>query len=109
MKTLAWNCRGMQSATEDRELLDLQGRVRADVVFLSESHLNKAKAEDLKVKLGFDFFHLVESDGRSGGLVMFYNQSNEVILSFSSPNFIDGIVMEGNKVGWRLTGFYGES
>ena len=63
---------------------------------MSESHLNKDKANELKLKLGFDFTHIVESDGRSGGLVLFYNPSNEVVLNYYSPNFIDGFVMEGN-------------
>ena len=75
---------------------------------MSESHLNKDNANELKVKLGFDFIHIVESDGRSGGLVLFYNPSNEVVLNYSSPNFIDGFVMEGDNVAWRLTCFYGE-
>ena len=76
--------------------------------FLSESHLNEAKTIDLRVKLGFDFFHIVESDGRSGGLVLFYNSPNEVVLNYSSPNFIDGFVMKDNSVAWKLTCFYGE-
>ncbi|XP_073355253.1 uncharacterized protein [Aegilops tauschii subsp. strangulata] len=108
MKTLAWNCRGLLSPTAIQELLDLQGRLRADVVFLSESHLNNDKAEALRVKLGFDLFHLVASDGRAGGLVLYYNLSNEVVLNYSSDNCIDGIVMDGNYPAWRIAGFYGE-
>lgn len=78
------------------------------MVFLSESHMNNAKAIEVKNKLGFDLVHIVESDGRSGGLVMFYILANEVVLNFSSPNFIDGFVMDGNYVAWLFTGFYGE-
>ena len=108
MKTLAWNYRGMLSPTAIRELLDLQGRLRADVVSLSESHLNNDKAEVLRVKLDFDCFLLVASDGRAGGLVLYYNLSNEVILNYSSDNVIDGIVMDGNSPSWRIIGIYGE-
>ena len=108
MKLISWNCRGMLLPTAIRELLDLQGRVKADVIFLSEFHLNTAKATELRVKLGFDRFHIVDSDGRSGGLALFYNLSNEVVLNYASPNFIDGFVMDGINVSWRLTGFYGE-
>ena len=64
MKIIGWNCRGMLSPTAIRELLDFQGRVKADVIFLSESHLNTTKATELRVKLGFDRFHIVDSDGR---------------------------------------------
>lgn len=38
----------------------------------------------------------------------YYNQVNEVVLNYSSDNFIDGIVMDGNNPSWRLTGFCGE-
>ena len=62
----------MLSATAVRELLDLQGRVKANVIFLSESHLNRVKANEIREKLVFDRFHIVESDGRSGGLVLFF-------------------------------------
>lgn len=108
MKTLAWNCRRMLSSTAVRELLDFQGQLRADVVFLFESHLNKAKVIELKSKLGFDLLNIVESDGRSCGLVMFYNLINDVVLNFSSQNFIDGLVMNYSSVAWRFTRFYGE-
>lgn len=53
MKILGWNCRGMQSATTVRSLLDLQEHARLDVLFLSESRLNKNSAESLHRKLGF--------------------------------------------------------
>src|SRR4051812_25147739 len=106
MKTLAWNCRGMFSTTAVRELVDLHERVKADVIFLSESHLNKARAEQVCGKLGLDRFHIFESDGRSGGLVLFYNLANEVVLNFTSANYIDCFIMENNLVAWRLTGFY---
>lgn len=53
MKILGWNCRGMLSNTTVRELLDLQGRIRADLVFPLESHLNKCKADELHRVLNF--------------------------------------------------------
>ena len=31
-----------------------------------------------------------------------------MVLNYMGPNFIDGIVMEGQNAGWRLTGSYGE-
>ena len=70
MKTIGWNCRGMLSSMAVRELLDFQGRGQADLIFLSESHLNKIKAGELRCKLGFDSLFLVESDGKAGGLII---------------------------------------
>lgn len=54
MKILAWNCRGLGSASAVRALLEVQKQERPDVFFLSETHLNKVKAEKIKRKLGFD-------------------------------------------------------
>uniref|UniRef100_A0A8R7UV67 Endonuclease/exonuclease/phosphatase domain-containing protein n=1 Tax=Triticum urartu TaxID=4572 RepID=A0A8R7UV67_TRIUA len=74
MKILGWNCRGMLSNTAVRELLELQERTRAELIFLSESHLNKCKADELRRVLGFDSMFVVESDGWAGGLVLFYHK-----------------------------------
>ena len=81
MKILGWNCRGMLSPTAVRELLELQGRTKADVIFLSESHLNKCKADELRRVLSFDSMFVVESDGRAGGLVLFYQKVNKVYFN----------------------------
>jgi hypothetical protein len=49
-----------------------------------------------------------ESDGRSGGLVMFWNKEIKVTSKDITPNFIDIRINEHNGSGWRLTGLYGE-
>ena len=69
--------------------------------------MNKEKADDVRRKLGFDEMYVQESDGRSGGLVLFCNFINKVVLNYSSPSFIDVVSMRGDEVDWRLTGFYG--
>ena len=107
MKILGWNCRGMLSNTAVRELLDLQKRTRADLIFLSESHLNNCKADELRHNLGFDSMFVVESDGKARGLTLFYHKSNKVELNYVSPHFIDIVFMYENVVQWRFTGFYG--
>jgi hypothetical protein len=40
------------------------------MVFQSEAHLNKAKAEKMMHRFGFHHFLVHESDGRSGGLLV---------------------------------------
>lgn len=87
--------------------MHLQGRVRAEVVFLSKSHLDEEKANDLRRKLSFDLAYVVRSDGRSGGLVPFCNNANNVVLNYKSDNFIDVLFLDDGGVDWRLTGFYG--
>ena len=89
MKILVWNCHGMRKPAAVRALLGIQGRVRPDVLFLSEAHLNKAKAEKLRRGLGFDVMEVLESDGRSGGLVMFWSSCLGVTSTDVQPNYID--------------------
>jgi exonuclease III len=74
MKLLSWNCRSLASDVAVLELLDIQGRVRADFVFISESHRDKEGADRVRRRLGFNSMWVEASDGRSGGLVLFYNK-----------------------------------
>ena len=69
MRILAWNCCGLASARAVRALLEIQKRENPDVIFLSESHLGKVKAEKLRRRVGFDHLLLHESDGP---VVVFY-------------------------------------
>lgn len=55
--------------TAVRELLDLQGRVKAELIFLLESHLNKCKADELRRVLNFDSMFVVGSDDRAVALL----------------------------------------
>ena len=79
MRILGWKCHGMLSPTAVRELLELQQRTKADLIFLSESDLNKCKADELGRSLSFDSMIVVESDGRAVGLVLYYNKLNKVV------------------------------
>ena len=79
----------MRKPATIRALLGIQGRVRPDVLFLSEAHLNKAKEEKLRSRLGFDVMEVSERDGRSGGLVMFWSSCLGVTSTDVQPNYID--------------------
>jgi hypothetical protein len=46
--------------------------MKPDVFFLSETHLDKARAGNLMRKLGYDLLSIHESDGQSGGLLMLW-------------------------------------
>lgn len=106
MRILGWNCRGLASARAVRALLEIQKREKPDVVFLSETHLGKAKAENLRRKLNFDHFIIHESDGRSGGLLFLWRKDVLVQVQDVSEYFIDVVINDGKE--WRLTGIYGE-
>jgi hypothetical protein len=66
------------------------------------------RADVVRSKLGFNFMLVHESDGRSGGLVLFSNKENKIDSLYIGPNFIDVTVGDSGDQQWRFTGFYGE-
>ena len=77
-------------------------------VLLSETYLNKAKAEKLRKKLKMDSMEVHESNGASGGLLLFWRRPLAIQLRDKDKNFIDVTVGDGTDEVWRFTGFYGE-
>jgi hypothetical protein len=51
---------------------------------------------------------VAESDGKSGGLVLFWNNDITVTSKEVEQNFIDICINENGEAGWCFTGFYGE-
>jgi hypothetical protein len=98
----------MRKSSAVRALLVIQARIKPDVLFLSEAHLCKVKAESLRRRLGFDEMLVAVSDGRSGGLVLLWNKDITVTSKKVEKNFIDIHINENGESGWRLTGSYGE-
>jgi hypothetical protein len=75
--------------------------------FLSETHLDVYLAECLRRRLRMDFIIAQRSDGRKGGLILFWKREVTVQLLLSGPTFIDVKIVERDKQ-WRFTGIYGE-
>jgi hypothetical protein len=50
---------------------------------------------------------VVRSEGRSGGLILFWKEVG-VELRFKCKNYIDVTIGRGLENIWRLTGVYGE-
>jgi hypothetical protein len=42
--------------------------------------LDKARAKNLRRKLGFDLLSIFESDGQSGGLLMMWRRETKIIV-----------------------------
>ena len=64
-----------------------------------------------KVKEWCKFKHglIVPSQGKSGGLAMFWREEVKLDIQTYSSSHIDAWVHGGDNVGWwHLTGFYGE-
>lgn len=79
-----------------------------DIVFLSETKINKLVAENLKISLGFSNSFGVSSVGLSGGLCIFWNNDNVSFTLVSySQHHICGDVTHVSGRSWRFIGVYG--
>ena len=107
MKLLSLNCQGLGNAPTVRSLLNLQRRYSPEVLFLSETHLDDYPAECLRRKLKMDFKIVNPSDGRSGGVILFWKKEIVIQQLFLAPKYIDVRVVESVGKVWRLTGIYG--
>ena len=108
MKILGLNCQGLGNAPTVRALLDVQRRSNPEVMFLLETHLDNYPVDCLKRRLKMDFKIVNPSDGRSGGVILFWKQEINIQQIYSAPKYIDVRVVESSDKIWRLTGIYGE-
>uniref|UniRef100_A0A803Q138 CCHC-type domain-containing protein n=1 Tax=Cannabis sativa TaxID=3483 RepID=A0A803Q138_CANSA len=106
MNALLWNVQGMGNPWTIRTLKSLVKRWCPDLVFISESRLNKVRAENLRVVLGFVGCFVVEAKGKSGGLVLMWSEKVTCnVLSFSSFH-IDSFIRKEEDQGWRVGRMY---
>ena len=108
MKILGLNCQGLGNALTVLALLDTQKRHNPEVMFLSVTHLDDYPAECLRRRLKMDLKIVSPSEGRSGGVILFWRKDIVIQQKFSHPKYIDVRVIEGPDKIWRLTGIYGE-
>lgn len=108
MNTLAWNCRGIGNPRAVRALRNWCSSFGPDLLFISETKINKETVEKLKDKFGFDNAIGVSSRGLSGGLCMFWkSESVSFNLISLSQHHIAGDVVTSEGLSWRFIGLYG--
>ena len=83
MSCLAWNCRGFGNLHIGRELGDSIRAKDPSVVVLAETLTDDAWLEFVKRSIGFDRRWVVPRVGRSGGLVLYWKASINMMVEGS--------------------------
>ncbi|KAL5832096.1 hypothetical protein ACOSQ4_017450 [Xanthoceras sorbifolium] len=107
MKTLCWNVRGLGNPRALAALKKVLRSSSPDLVFLCETRLRGVWAEQIKRKLGFENGFHVNCEGKSGGLILLWNNLWDVEIKSFSKSHIDSFVRMDDGNCWRFTGLYG--
>lgn len=99
---------GLGNAPAVRGLLDVQRSEDPDILFLSETKLNANKMERFKWLLGLPCMVARDSEGKGGGVVVFWRRGLNVELRNFSRFHMDLEIKEEDGFKWRFTGMYGE-
>ena len=73
MSILSCNCRGAGIAMAVRELRDLARNFALTLLCVVETQIEGTRVENLAGTIGYDNSYAVSSQGRSGGLGIFWN------------------------------------
>ncbi|PPS07268.1 hypothetical protein GOBAR_AA13375 [Gossypium barbadense] len=92
MKILCWNCRGIGNPEIVHELKKMLVANDPDVIFLCETKINANKFSSVPSKCKMEGCWAVNANGKSGGLVMMWKESNKVEVQTYSSNHIDSII-----------------
>ncbi|KAI9078308.1 hypothetical protein K1719_039684 [Acacia pycnantha] len=107
MKILAWNVRGAGAQTFSRLLCDLPSRHHVRLFALLEPRQEGRKARNIACKLGWRHLHVVEAQGFSGGLWVFWDDGFDFTVISTSTQLVHGVVNQGKQDEWFLTVVYG--
>lgn len=106
MKTACWNCRGLGNDPTVRRLKEINRLHLLDIIALSETKQQDSYIEDKGLEMGFSKFVTVPPNGLSGGLVVFWRDSVDISVCFSSFNLVD-LFVKSNEGNFYLSFVYG--
>ena len=107
---LVLELRGLGNPAIVREAREFASKYAPAVLCLVETQIQKSRAELLRSSFGYKYAFAVGSSGRSGGIVIFWN-NDEVDLEVvdHSKYYVDAVVANLGSAPWRLTCVYGEA
>ena len=109
MSALCWNCRGAGKPAAVRQLREFARKFAPTVLGVVETHIDGARVEDLESTLGYENSYAISSQGRSGGIGIFWNNSSNIEILGDSCYHIDAKVQVEGQELWRFTVIYGEA
>ncbi|GMN47640.1 hypothetical protein TIFTF001_016822 [Ficus carica] len=92
MSVIVWNARGLRDPWAFDKLRMMVRSFSPDVVFISETKLRGRRPSLVKSRLGFDGGMHIDSEGRSGGLILLWKKDWDVVVRDYSRGFIDSFV-----------------
>jgi len=107
MIIMIWNTRGTGGASFRRLLGDIVARDGVNFFGLFEPRQIGMKANLIARKLGWTHMHVVEVQGFSGGIWLFWDSTLNFSVISSGNQFIHSIVNKGKSDEWSLTVVYG--
>ena len=109
MSALCWNCRGAGKPAAARELREFARKFASTLLCIVETQIEGSRVEALASSIGFDNAYAVDSQGRSGGIGLFWNNEIKVEILGYSVYHLDVSVEEQGEDMSRLTCVYGEA
>ena len=91
------------------ELRDFALKFAPTVLCIVETQISGVRVEAFASTLGFDNSYVVNSQGRSGGIGIFWNNATKLEILGDSCYHIDAKIEEAGQDPWRITCVYGEA
>jgi exonuclease III len=108
MSFLSWNCRGLGNPRAIRDLHQMVKEKGPSMVFLMETKICNKDMDFLRIKLKFDYIFVVNSVGRSGGLIILWKDDIKIDIQNYSRRHINAIISRGRDgTEWKFFGIYG--
>jgi exonuclease III len=89
-------------------LLELQKQESPDILFLSETKMDRKRMERFRWMLNIPNLMVKDCKGLSGGLALFWSKEINLAVKSFSRYHIDAVVKDDDGREWRFTGMYGE-
>ena len=107
MKILCWNCRGLGNPWTVNALHTWVWRNRPNILFLMETMLEDKDLNGIKQRCGFSNGICLSSRGRSGGLGMWWRDTEAEIITYSQNHILIAILDQNGEREWLTAGIYG--